>query len=69
MKNKKQKKTKSGDGADDVYASKWVYFGRLKFLDDYITAKRSRSNLQVMFYTYTYFKSYCLAMVQLLHQN
>ena len=44
----KKKKQKSGKGADDVTEPKWVYFKRLQFLDDFITAKNSRSNLQVL---------------------
>ena len=30
----KTKKTKSGDGADNIYESKWPHFKRLQFLDD-----------------------------------
>ena len=43
----KTKKRKSGDGADDVYHSKWVHFERLKFLDEHLNPKNSQSNLQV----------------------
>ena len=39
-------KSKSGDGAEDVYVPKWVHFKRFSFLDDFITAKQSISNLQ-----------------------
>ena len=50
----KTKKTKSGDGADDIYESKWPHFKHLKFLDEFVTAKNSRSNLQVcMFHMYS----------------
>ena len=35
----KTKKTKSGDGADDVYKLKWPYFQQLSFLEQFITAK------------------------------
>ena len=45
----KTKVTKSGDGADDVYEPKWVYILYLKFLDEFVTAKSSRSNLQVIY--------------------
>ena len=40
-------KRKSGDGLDDVYVSKWPHFVKLKFLDDFITAKPSASNFKV----------------------
>ena len=40
----KVKKRKSGDGADNVYSSKWVHFQHLTFLDDFITPKTSVSN-------------------------
>ena len=39
-------KDKSGDGVDDVYVPKWIFFERLRFLDDFVTAKQSISNLQ-----------------------
>ena len=42
-------KSRSGDGAEDVYVPKWVHFKRFCFLDDlnhFITAKQSISNLQ-----------------------
>ena len=42
----KTKKTKSGDGADDIYESKWPHFKCLQFLDEFVTAKNSRSNLR-----------------------
>ena len=45
--NAKAKKNKSEDGADAVYASKWILYTRLSFLDESVTAKSSRSNLQV----------------------
>ena len=47
----KVSKQKSGDGLDDVYVSKWLHFEKLKFLDDFITAKQSVSNFKVIMYT------------------
>lgn len=44
---RQKKKKKSGDGADDVYISKWMYFERLNFLDDYVSARNSRSSFEV----------------------
>ena len=44
---KKEKKRKTGDGADDIYKSSWVHFSRLKFLDDFVSTESSRSNLEV----------------------
>ena len=32
---------------DHVYVSKWPHFVKLKFLDDFITAKQSVSNFKV----------------------
>ena len=46
--NKRDKK--SGDGADDVYKPKWIHFKNLKFLDEFVTQKSSRSNLQEIYY-------------------
>ena len=43
----KMRKSKSGDGADDIYISKWQHYKQLSFLDAFVTAKSSRSNLQV----------------------
>ena len=37
---------KSGDGVDDVYTPKWIHFHWLHFLDDFIVAKKSRSNFE-----------------------
>ena len=45
----KTKITESGDGADDVYEPKWIHFNNLKFLDEFVTPKSSRSNLQVIY--------------------
>ena len=30
------------------YVSKWPYFEALKFLDDFVTAKKSTSNLEII---------------------
>ena len=51
------KERKSGDGADDVYTSKWIHLSQLHFLDAFETAKTSRSNLEVYMHalsTYIY---------------
>jgi hypothetical protein len=40
-------KDKSGDGVDDVYVPKWVFFKKLEFLRDFVSARTSISNLQV----------------------
>ena len=40
-------KEKSGDGVEDVYVPKWVFFPKLEFLGDFVTARPSTSNLQV----------------------
>jgi hypothetical protein len=39
-------KDKSGDGVDDVYVPKWVFFKKLEFLRDFVSARTSISNLQ-----------------------
>lgn len=44
----KSKKRKSGDGAEDTYISKWMYYRQFSFLDDFVTARSSRCNLQVI---------------------
>ena len=36
----KSEKRKSGEGLDDVYLSKQPHYGKLKFLDDFITENR-----------------------------
>ena len=43
----KTRKRKSGDGVADVYEPKWVHFKSLQFLDDFVVAKRTISNLTV----------------------
>ena len=44
---KKTKKRKTGQGVDEVYVSKFPHFERLQFLDDFVGAKNSISNIQV----------------------
>ena len=41
----KSSKVKTGTGTDEVYVSKWPH---LEFLDDFIIAKKSISNLSVV---------------------
>ena len=53
----KKRKSKTGQGADDVYEPKWIYFKSLQFLDDFVTARQGQSNLQVT-------KSCCFARAQ-----
>ena len=53
----KVKKRKSGDGADDIYTSKWIHFQRLGFLDDFITAKRV-FQITTRYNTYNYNRSF-----------
>ncbi|KAL5510402.1 hypothetical protein EMCRGX_G005940 [Ephydatia muelleri] len=43
----KSSKVKTGTGTDEVYVSKWPHLEQLKFLDDFIIAKKSISNLLV----------------------
>ena len=43
----KVKKRKSGDGADDVYKSKWLHLSQMRFIDAFVTPKTSHSNLKV----------------------
>eukprot|EP00731_Ephydatia_muelleri_P036605 Em0288g4a len=43
----KSSKVKTGTGTDEVYVSKWPHLEQLKFLDDFIIAKKSISNLSV----------------------
>ena len=45
----KTRKRKTGQGAAEIYTSKWQHFQRLYFLDDYVTPKSSHSNLEVKF--------------------
>ena len=41
-------KRKTGEGADEVYVSKWPHYNSLKFLDDIdVLPKPSISNLEV----------------------
>ena len=40
-------KEKSGDGVEDVYVPKRVFFPKLEFFGDFVTARPSTSNLQV----------------------
>ena len=42
---KKSTKLKTGTGANEVYVSKWPHLEQLKFLDDFIIAKKSISYL------------------------
>ena len=44
----KSSKVKTGTGTDEVYVSKWPHLEQLKFLDDFIIAKKSISNLSVV---------------------
>ena len=44
---KKTRKRKTGQGLDEVYVSKYPHFDRLRFLDDFVGAKSSISNLKV----------------------
>ena len=44
----KKRKSKTGQGLEDVYEPKWIYFKSLQFLDDFVTARQSQSNLQVI---------------------
>lgn len=46
---KKTKTRKTGQGLDEVYVSKFPHFDKLHFLDDYVVAKSSISNLKVRF--------------------
>ena len=46
----KVKNRKSGDGADDIYTSKWIHFPQLQFLDDFVTAKKTVSNYRKVQY-------------------
>ena len=39
------RKSKSGDGADDVYISKWKFYKSLSFLKDSIIPRQTQSNL------------------------
>ena len=48
----KGKKRKSGDGADDVYKSKWQHLSQMNFIEAFVTPKSSRSNLKVRFNNY-----------------
>ena len=45
----KTKKRKSGDGADEVYTTKWPHFQRLRFLDEFQNPMKSTSNMKVRF--------------------
>ena len=44
----KSSKVKTGTGTDEVYVSKWPHLEQLKFLDDFIIAKKCISNLSVV---------------------
>ena len=44
------RKRKSGDGLDDVYICKWQHFDKLKFLDDFISAKQEYIKFQGISY-------------------
>lgn len=53
--NKKASLSKSGQGADEKYISKWPYFSALQFLRDTVTKRPSTSSLDVRvcnLYTY-----------------
>ena len=41
-------KEKSGDGVEDVYVPKWIFFDKLHFLDDFITPRQTISNIQLV---------------------
>ena len=43
----KIRRRKSGQGVEDVYEPKWIYFKSIEFLDDFVVAKPSQSNLKV----------------------
>ena len=45
--SRKDKEEKSGQRMKDVYKPKWDYFKSQKFLDDFVVAKPSQSNLKV----------------------
>ena len=42
----KTKKKKTGQGLDEVYVSKYPHFDQLRFLDDFVTAKSSITNIK-----------------------
>ena len=44
---KSKGKKKSGDGADDVYKSKWQHLSQMNIIEAFVTPKSSRSNLKV----------------------
>ena len=45
---KKTRKKKTGQGLNEVYISKYPHFDQLQFfLDDFVTAKSSISNIKV----------------------
>ena len=44
---RKSQQRKSGQGTDDVYVPTWPHFPRLKFLNEFLTAKQTTSNLKV----------------------
>ena len=44
----KSTKMKTGTGVDEAYVSKWPHLEQLKFLDDFIVAKKSISNLTMV---------------------
>ena len=43
----KTRKSKSGEGAETVYITKWPHFQRLRFLEEFIIPKKSISNITV----------------------
>ena len=48
----KSRKCRSGEGAKDIYTSKWIHYSKLGFLDDFITPKQSVSNYNANMYRY-----------------
>ena len=40
-------KKKTGTGLDEIYIPKWSHFDRLRFLDDFLLAKTTVTNIEV----------------------
>ena len=47
---KKIKQRKTGDGLEDAYITKWIYFNKLEFLDDHVVPKQSTSNYNKVYF-------------------
>ena len=45
----KVKIRKTGQGADEVYQSKWSHYAKLQFLDDFAMPRKGVSNMEVSF--------------------